>query len=143
MILIREANLTDVDYIAEISTDSLGYSCNASLVAKRLQNMDKNRYKVFVAVEDNVVIGFVHAELYQLLYQEDSINVLGLAVSKHSQGKGYGKKLMQSVEAWAKEMKCTVVRLNSEVNRTGAHCFYEKIGYKNTKFQKRFTKDVL
>lgn len=140
MIIIREATPIDAEYIAKISTDSLGYLCQADLVAKRLRNMDTNRHKVFVAAENNLVIGFVHAELYQLLYQEDSINVLGLAVSNHSQGKGCGRKLMQAVEAWAKEMNCSSVRLNSEVSRAGAHCFYEKIGYKNTKSQKRFSK---
>ena len=84
---IREAIIEDASSIAEISRSSLGYQCDSSLVARRLREMDSDKQKVYVAVENNVVIGFVHVELYQLLYQNDLANVLGLAVRKDMQKK--------------------------------------------------------
>ena len=142
MVCIREAVTQDAESIALISTDSLGYPCRSELVERRLRELDTCKQKVFVAVEGERVVGFVQAELYQLLYQEDSINVLGLAVSKNYQRNGYGRQLMQAVELWAKQMNCSAVRLNSATGRTEAHIFYERLGYRNTKSQKRFVKDI-
>ena len=140
--MIREAVIQDAENISKISTNSLGYPCEAGLVMRRLLELDAGNEKVFVAVEDDQVVGFVHAELYQLLYHEDLVNVLGLAVSNDFQRKGHGKMLMRLVEAWAKEMNCAAVRLNSAANRKGAHLFYEGLGYQNTKSQKRFIKTL-
>lgn len=140
MTVIREAVMQDADGIAEICTNSLGYPCRSELVAKRLRDLDTEKQKVFVAVEDNSVAGFVHAELFQALYYEDLLNILGLAVRKSSRRKGCGTRLMEAAELWATEMNCTAVRLNSSSCRTEAHRFYEKLGYKNTKSQKRFIK---
>ncbi|MDO4501482.1 MAG: GNAT family N-acetyltransferase [Erysipelotrichaceae bacterium] len=138
--IIREANIEDAKSIAKISSESLGYPCDEKLVERRLSNLYKQ--KVFVVEEDEEIVGFVQAELYQLLYQENSINVLGLAIHKDFQIRGYGKALMLRVEEWAKEMSCSKVRLNSEISRLAAHCFYESLGYKNTKSQKRFEKKI-
>ena len=142
MVEIREAIMEDASFIAEISISSLGYQCDRSLVERRLEEMDSNKQKVYVAVENNVVVGFVHVELYQLLYQKDLANVLGLAVREDVQKKGYGKKLMLCVENWAKEMNCDAVRLNSGMQRKEAHEFYKSLGYENTKVQKRFVKFI-
>lgn len=139
---IREAIIEDASSIAEISRSSLGYQCDSSLVARRLREMDSDKQKVYVAVENNVVIGFVHVELYQLLYQNDLANVLGLAVRKDMQKKGYGKKLMHYVECWAEKMNCDAVRLNSGIQRKEAHDFYKALGFENTKAQKRFVKHI-
>lgn len=142
MVEIREATILDATSIAEISTISLGYQCDSILVAKRIKEMDSGKQKVYVAVKNGIVTGFVHVELYQLLYQEDLVNVLGLAVRKDMQKKGYGKRLMQRVEEWAREMHCGAVRLNSAIQRSDAHEFYMALGYENTKVQKRFVKAI-
>lgn len=139
---IREAMVKDASSIAEISINTLGYQCDSNLVERRMKEMDSNTQKVFVAVENNVVVGFVHVELYQLLYQPDLANVLGLAVREDMQKKGFGKKLMQYVERWAQEMNCNAVRLNSGMQRKEAHKFYKALGFENTKEQKRFIKHI-
>ena len=139
---IREAVIGDASSIAEISKGSLGYQCSSSLVEKRIQEMDKTKQRVYVAVEGGMVVGFVQAELYQLLYQEDQVNVLGLAVRKDMQNKGHGTRLMQQVEEWARSMNCGSVRLNSASQRREAHEFYKALGYENTKSQQRFVKHL-
>lgn len=143
MMTIREAIIQDADAIAQISTVSLGYPCQSQLAARRIRDLDKHREKVFVAAEGDLVVGFVHAELYQPLYFEDLVNILGLAVRTDFQRKGCGKLLIQAVERWGKEVNGTAIRLNSSFNRPDAHLFYEKMGFTNTKSQKRFIKDVL
>jgi len=142
MVKVREATIKDSAAIADISTNTLGYQCDSCLVERRIKEMDSDKQKVYVAVENNEVVGFVHVELYQLLYQNDLANVLGLAVREDTQKRGYGKKLMLSVENWAQKMNCDAVRLNSGTERKEAHKFYIALGYKNTKEQKRFVKCI-
>ena len=142
MVEIRDAAPEDAAAIAEISTGTLGYSCGEDLVRNRLANMENGRQRVFAAVENGKVVGFLQAELYQLLYQKDQINILGLAVRKEFQGKGVGRLLVQYVQVWAKQMNCDTVRVNSATERYGAHAFYEKMGFINTKSQKRFVKTI-
>ena len=68
------------------------------------------------------------------------INILGIVVDKNYRGKGYGKRLMEKIEEWAKENNCNGIRLTSNANRKAAHLFYEKIGYKSEKEDKYFIK---
>lgn len=80
--MIREANVNDYIDIHKICCQDLGYNCDADLVKERLKNLDSSREKVFVAIIDGKVVGYVHAEQYNTLYFESLVNILGLAVSK-------------------------------------------------------------
>lgn len=66
-------------------------------------------------------------------------NIMALAVD---QGQGIGTQLMLAIEAEAKKLGISTIRLNSNTKRTGAHQFYRKIGYSYDKTQKRFSKQV-
>ena len=68
------------------------------------------------------------------------INILGIVVDKNYRGKGYGKRLMEKIEEWAKENNCNGIRLTSNTNRKEAHLFYENMGYKSEKESKYFIK---
>lgn len=140
--MIREANVNDYIDIHKICCQDLGYNCNADLVKERLKNLDASREKVFVAIMDGKVVGYVHAEQYNTLYFESLVNILGLAVSKAYRRRGCGKALMRAVENWAKVCGIHAVRLNSGQSRTEAHIFYRSIGYDNEKAQIRFFKNL-
>ena len=132
------------DYIDihKICCQDLGYDCDADLVKERLKNLDSSRERVFVAIIDGKVVGYVHAEQYNTLYFESLVNILGLAVSKAYRRRGCGKALMRVVENWAKVCGIHAVRLNSGKARTEAHKFYRSIGYDNEKAQIRFFKNL-
>lgn len=138
---IRRALPVDAQRIAVISSKDLGYPCDEELVRTRLEELDQDE-AVFTAVMDGEVIGFVQAELYKLLYQKTSVNILGLAVDESCRKCGAGRMLVQACEQWAKENGCQKVRLNSAVAREESHRFYEHIGFVNTKQQKRFEKKI-
>lgn len=108
---IRKANTEDYKEIQKISREELGYECTPDFVKHRLENIDDNNEAVFVADENGAAVGFVHADIYRTLYFEGMINILGLAVSKSCQKKGYGKELMTAAENWAKEKGIKIVRL--------------------------------
>ena len=71
--MIREANVNDYIDIHKICCQDLGYDCNADLVKERLKNLDASREKVFVAIIDGKVVGYVHAEQYNTLYFESLV----------------------------------------------------------------------
>ena len=140
--IIREAKITDAGAICRISSNDLGYKCEEQFVKERLKKLDANREVVFVAEVNDVVAGYIHAEVYSLLYWEPMVNILGLAVSSDYRRKGAGKALMKQVEEWARERKIKEIRLNSGGTRKEAHEFYRAIGFDDEKVQIRFLKEV-
>lgn len=143
-IKIRQAVQTDYEAIAKIGREDMGYTeSTVELVREKLPKiLEKNDERVFVAVCDGAVAGFVHAEQYELLYYPAMVNILGLAVSGEYRRLGLATKLMAAVEDWTRACGIAEIRLNSGITRTGAHEFYRKNGFDNEKEQKRFLKTL-
>ena len=139
---IREAALEDVCAICNISCADLGYDCSCEFVLTQINNLDKEREKVFVADVNGIVVGYVHAEKYQTLYFEPMINIKGLAVSSKFRRRSIGRMLLNRIENWANEIGITKIRINSGISRKEAHLFYRAMGYNNEKEQIRFIKDI-
>lgn len=140
--VIREARVTDAAAICSISSNDLGYACEEQFVLQRLAALDSNREVVFMAEIDGAVAGYVHAEVYSLLYWEPMVNILGLAVALDYRRKGVGKALMNRTEEWAKEKEIKEIRLNSGGSRKEAHEFYRAVGFDDEKVQVRFVKEL-
>ena len=88
---IRIAVEADYEAIARISRDDLGYDCSPALVREKLRRaLQSERERVFVAVCDGEVAGYIHAEDYDVLYFETMKNILGLAVAANHRRKGIG-----------------------------------------------------
>ena len=142
--MIRKLKTEDAESIQKICEVSLGYSVSIETVMRQIQKLseDVNHHYIYVYEDEELqnVVGFVHAEVYESLYSYAGLNILGLAVLPEFQGKGIGKELMRHLELNAKDDSVTFVRLNSADYRVEAHKFYENIGYKCDKLQKRFIK---
>ncbi|MBN1698769.1 MAG: GNAT family N-acetyltransferase [Spirochaetales bacterium] len=139
--MIRKVKLSDAEQLHELSNE-LGYLFDKKEFYKNLEELMKlNDHVILVKeIEENNVIGYVHGQIYRVLYFEKLLNILGLVVSRGYRNSGYGKALMHEVEYWAKSNGCKGVRLNSGNERDGAHKFYEIIGYTMRKQQKNFYK---
>ncbi len=137
---IRNALPCDSAAVAAISCDAMGYFCTEELVRSRIENINENREVVFVAESDGEVMGFIHAEVYDLLYAERMVNILGLAVGSEFRRRGAGRMLMEAAENWAKEHGAEGIRLNSGGTRLEAHRFYRASGFSSEKQQLRFEK---
>ncbi|WP_341228366.1 GNAT family N-acetyltransferase [uncultured Arcticibacterium sp.] len=78
----------------------------------------------FVALLDNELVGVV------VLKKEDQIGKLRqMAVNPEIQGKQIGRKLVDTLEAYAKENGIKEINLHARHYAAG---FYEKLGYANT-----------
>lgn len=139
--IIREADPEDSVAIAEITAEGLGYDCAPEMIARNIAALDRSHARLFVAVIDGGVVGFVEPQVYEAVYFASLVNILGLAVREACRGQGIGKALMDAAENWAKEIGATGVRLNSGATRTNAHDFYRHIGYTTEKQQIRFLKE--
>lgn len=101
-----------------------------------MRNVRNQNGKVFVSVENGIVNGVIIG----VVNEKDEIdkltndcaktgNVLELIVSKEDRGKGTGKKLLEKIEEYFKQINCA--RINIEVfgpNKRGLE-FYEKNDY--------------
>ena len=138
---IREATIADADEIYILNRDEMGYEFPVEQTKEKLIKLLSNSSdKIFVAVAENKVVGYVHANDYDVIYAPHMKNIMGIAVSKDYKRNGIGVALLQSVENWAKQTGASGVRLVSGESRTGAHEFYRHCGYAGEKKQINFKK---
>ena len=144
--MLRNITIFDAQEIQSISNFELGYDVNLDIVKKQIRKLtNDNKHNIIIGFENEQtrkIIGFVHAELYESLYMDTGLNILGLAVNSNFQGQGIGKKLMSAIEDYALKNNISYVRLNSNIRRIEAHKFYESIGYVCDKTQKRLIKKL-
>jgi len=142
--MIREINISDSEAIQKICKTALGYDVDISTVSNQINKLScDNKNHILAVYEDEntkKVIGFIHAQVYESVYSDTGLNILGLAVDPDFRGNGVGKKLIGYIENYAMDNGISFIRLNSADHRVEAHKFYENIGYKSDKLQKRFIK---
>ena len=141
--MLRALKATDVASIHEINKDALGYDFSPEETAGQLAKLSQDPHHFLLGFEEPTshdILGYVHAEVYESLYSKPGFNILALAVLPQTQGKGIGKTLLEGLEQETKRRGYEFIRLNSADHRTGAHAFYERVGYTCDKMQKRFIK---
>ena len=139
--MLRDLRETDVKAICEINQEALDYSFSQEETASQLTRLSQDEHHFLLGYEEeasHVLLGYVHAEVYESLYSKAGFNILALAVLPQAQGQGIGKSLLQGLEQEAKRRDYGFIRLNSADHRLGAHAFYKKVGYTCDKVQKRF-----
>ena len=133
---IREALPVDAEAIYDLNTSEMGYSFPLEATQSQLiKLLNSGSDKIFVALVDSEVVGYVHANNYDLLYAPHMKNIMGIAVSRVYKRQGIGKALLEQVDHWAVETGATAVRLVSGVSRKEAHAFYRACGYSGDKQQ--------
>ena len=141
--MLRDLKTTDVAAICEINKEALGYLFSLEETSSQLDKLSQDSHHYLLGFEEPTnhdLLGYVHAEVYESLYSKPGLNILALAVLPQTQGQGIGKTLLQGLEQEAKKRGYNFIRLNSADHRTGAHAFYERVGYTCDKMQKRFIK---
>ena len=138
---IRECLLMDADQIYELNCSEMGYDYPKEETRQRIKDILASEHdKIYVAELDGSVVGYVHANDYNLIYAPAMKNIMGIAVSNKHKRIGIGKALLTAAEAWAKADGAKGVRLVSGETRKEAHMFYERCGYSGGKQQVNFKK---
>lgn len=139
---IRPARIDDAAAICTINRTSLGYDYPLEHTRQALEDiLARGEDCVLVAEREGAVLGYIHGQSYRLLYYAPMVNILGLSVAQNAQSGGIGRALLARLEDWARALGLSGVRLNSGMERTGAHIFYEHCGYRSGKDQKNFHRE--
>ncbi len=138
---IRECKTEDVDAIYNLNNTEMGYEYSIEDTKEKLEGLlESDKDKIFVATVQNAVVGYVHANDYDVIYAPHMKNIMGIAVSGEYKKYGIGKAMLEEIEKWAKETGAFGIRLVSGSTRTGAHEFYRRCGYIGDKQQINFKK---
>lgn len=100
--------------------------------------LDKSATPIFVAVEEDKVLGYGFCQIKQ--YTQDSVicdhtelYIDDLCVDEAARGKHVGTAIYREICRYAKMRKCSAITLNVWSCNTGAMAFYEKLGLKPQK----------
>jgi GNAT superfamily N-acetyltransferase len=139
---IREAQTQDFSRIAELA-GQLGYPSSPNEIAGRLAGMKhSDEHAVFVAQFGGEVAGWLGVYVCHMVEADARAEISGFVVDERYRSQQIGLHLLGRAEQWAREKGCRAIGLRSNVIRGRAHAFYERHGYKHTKTQKSFRKDL-
>jgi GNAT superfamily N-acetyltransferase len=139
---IREAQPQDFPRIAELA-GQLGYPSSPNEIAGRLAGIKySDDHAVFVAQLGGEVAGWLGVYVCRTVEADPRAEISGLVVDERFRSQQIGLHLLGRAERWAREKGCRAIGLRSNVIRDRAHVFYERHGYKHTKTQKSFRKDL-
>jgi len=143
MVQIREILEKDAESVAALSTQ-LGYESDikqASARIKRINNSNENC--AFVALNDGIVVGWIHG-FYTLRVESDPfVEIGGLIVDENYRNLKIGKQLIELVNLWAKAHQVKKLKVRCNIKRTESHRFYTQIGFKENKQQIVFEMNVV
>jgi GNAT superfamily N-acetyltransferase len=138
---VRVIALEDTAAVAELSIQ-LGYQATAAETRERIAALllnAENQIALVACVGGNVV-GWIEASIVRHLQSAPYTLIGGLVVKDGVRGLGVGKRLCAEIEAWTRNKGLTVVRVTSRSTREGAHRFYLREGYTQTKTSAVFEK---
>jgi GNAT superfamily N-acetyltransferase len=137
---VRRAMREDNDAIAALA-GQLGYPTSAAEMQLRLEPLlAVDREAVFVAVEDDVVIGWIQVGITMSVESGDFAEIRGLVIDEAHRSRGAGAQLVDAAEAWGRARGLSRMRVRSNILRERTHRFYERHGYTVRKTQKAFEK---
>jgi GNAT superfamily N-acetyltransferase len=138
---IRYATPADVPAIAVLS-GQLGYPMSELEAGERLEAIGQRPdHAVLVAdAGSGQVVGWIHVFGTYPLMEPPTAEIGGLIVGDSHRSAGLGQTLVEAGEAWARAAGFCGMRVHSNVVRTRAHTFYERLGYRCTKTQGHLVK---
>ena len=140
-LIYTKAEINDAGAINELS-HQLGYKTTINDIEDRLIEILKNNDNcVFVASQNNIVVGWAHAFYSLRIESESFVEIGGLVVNENFRKKGIAKKLVDTVIDWSVNRKCNKIRVRSNSLRNEAHVFYNRIGFQEKTEQKIFDRE--
>ncbi|WP_371578877.1 N-acetyltransferase family protein [Streptomyces sp. NBC_01314] len=137
---IRPATEDDVpEIVAMLADDPLGARRESPddlapyfAALKRLSG-DPNQH-VVVATRENRVVGTLQLTIIPGLSRRGSTRSIieGVRVHADERGSGLGTRLIEWAVGSSRDQGCQLVQLTSDVERTDAHRFYERLGFEAT-----------
>ena len=136
---IRDAREGDAESLAPLMVQLMHRPCTPEQIRSRLRRLATTGVdRVLVAVLDGRVVGLAGVT-YAWLFHLDAptARLMSIVVDENCRGQGVGRKLVEASIDQARAWGCDRLELTSRVERSGAHSFYETVGFTETskKFQ--------
>jgi ribosomal protein S18 acetylase RimI-like enzyme len=147
MVKIRQANKDDISKISSIATktfiDAFGHSYSPEELEEKIDqtrsvsyyNQAIAKYTIFVAEENNQMIGFI--QFGEVTFKTNGISeedqeLQRVYVLSDHQGKGVGKALIDAALSHPRLKKSRNIYLNVWQDNLGAQKLYRSYGFKET-----------
>jgi len=116
----------------------LGYPTTEDEMLMRMVRFGDGHQTLIAETADGSVAGFIGLVVVPVYEYSAPVGyILALSVGSDFQGQGIGKALVVAAEDWFRQRGAHDVRVNSGLQREGAHRFYESLGYEKTGFRFR------
>lgn len=94
----------------------------------RMRLVFENGARMLLAVRNEQVVGVALWRVIENTYEGRRLYVDDLVTDKSQRSQGIGKRLLQHLEKYARDVGCDVLALDSGVQRAEAHKFYFREG---------------
>jgi len=133
-LIIRKAIIDDAQHLHPLM-EQLGYPQSPDELQRRLELFTNElHYGVLLAEIAGKVVGWIAwSKSYLFVSEITRFHIEGLVVDQGYRNQGIGKKLMITVEEFARQFSPCIVDLTSGLRRAkeGSHDFYKSLGYQN------------
>ncbi|HEX8379288.1 MAG TPA: GNAT family N-acetyltransferase [Allosphingosinicella sp.] len=136
---VRPARPGDSEAIAALVT-GLGFEAGADDIAARLPLLKKAGETPLVA-EQGEVIGILAWHVTPVLHRPQPVGrITMMVVRQRERRRGVGRALVEAALEQLRAKGCGLVEVTSNVDLSGAHGFYRKLGFERTSY--RFAKGL-
>ena len=129
---VRYAKISDAAALLNLIEQLMEEKCELKSIKIQLKKIlnNENHQILVCESESGKVLGTAMGVVCHDLYKGNFMAVENFVVDESARGKGMGRALMESLEKIAKKQDCWYMNLVSSSFRSGAHKFYEKVGFK-------------
>jgi ribosomal protein S18 acetylase RimI-like enzyme len=136
---VRPARPADSEAIAGLVT-GLGYETGSDDIAGRLPALKKAGETPLVA-DQGEVIGLLTWHVTPVLHRPSPVGrITMMVVAEGERRRGVGRALVEAACAQLLSKGCGLVEVTSNVDLSGAHGFYRRLGFERTSY--RFAKEL-
>lgn len=142
-LIFREPRLDELDALDRVMLVISDEPADRMKMGKLVEQINRDPQKYLMVAED-AETGTLCGSLLGVVFEDicgDCRPILlieNVAVLESYQGKGVGKRMFEQIEAWGREVDCHYEILVSGMNRTGAHKFYDALGFSEVKGFKKY-----
>lgn len=142
-IVCRKAVLADAQRLNVLLSQLSDSLAELDLMREKMQKLDRNE-DCFLLVAEDTETGALCGTLLGVAFEDicgeckPILLVENVVTDEGVRGQGVGRKMFEYIEDWGRTKDCHYCILVSGLDRTGAHKFYDAIGYNEVKGFKKY-----
>ena len=142
-IICRKAKIADIPKLNSLLSQLSGSLADPVKMAEKMKKIDCNE-DAMLLVAENTENGDLCGSLFGLVFEDicgeckPILMIENVVTDEAYRRTGIGRSMFEFIENWGREKDCHYCILVSGMQRTGAHRFYDAIGYNEVKGYKKY-----